>query len=80
MTYTRRTRYTPEELDALALADLRNDAEFSERQAENGPYFPEHGITRESLIAYAQKLRAQITKVTNLVRSSERCDGDRYVS
>ena len=61
MTYTRRTRYTPEELDALALADLRNDAEFSERQAEHGPYFPEHGIARESLIAYAQKLRAKIT-------------------
>lgn len=56
-TYARRIRSAQEELEVRwALAD----AECSERQAENGPYFPEYGITRETLTAYAQKLRAQV--------------------
>lgn len=44
-------------LDADALADLIADAESSERQAARGPFFPEKGITRESLLAYARQCR-----------------------
>jgi hypothetical protein len=40
--------------------DLRTDIECAERQAANGPYFPEKGITAESLTAYAAKCRAQL--------------------
>ena len=49
--------YTDEELDDAALRDQINDAECSERQAESGPYFPERGITKESLLAYASTCR-----------------------
>jgi hypothetical protein len=50
--------YTDEELDCAALRDQINDAECSERQAESGPYFPDRGITKESLLAYAAKCRS----------------------
>lgn len=49
--------YTDEQLDDAALRDLINDAECSERQADNGPFYPERNITRESLLAYAVKCR-----------------------
>jgi hypothetical protein len=45
-------------LDQAALLDLLSDAEQSEGQAAAGPFFPERGITRESLLAYAAKCRA----------------------
>lgn len=57
--YSPRVHYTPEQLDAAALADLLSDAEQSERQAAEGPYYPERGITADSLRAYAAKCRAQ---------------------
>jgi len=53
MSYTQKYHYTPEELDQAALRDLLSDAENSECQAQNGPYYPERGITKESLHAYA---------------------------
>jgi hypothetical protein len=56
--YTPKMNYTAEELDDAALADLRSDAEQSERQANEGPFYPERGITAESLLAYAAKCRA----------------------
>ena len=37
--------------------DLINDAECSERQAADGPYYPEKGITAKSLLAYAAECR-----------------------
>lgn len=58
--YTPRAHYTPEELDNFAIRDLLSDAECSEEQAANGPFWPERGITRESLLAYAAKCRATI--------------------
>lgn len=45
-------------LDEAALLDLLSDAEQSERQAESGPFWPERGITRDSLLAYAARCRA----------------------
>lgn len=55
-------RYTVEQLDRFALQDLAADACASERQADEGPYYPDRGITRESLLAYAAKCRRQIEK------------------
>lgn len=58
-------RYTTEELDAAALEDLRVDAEQADEQAANGPYFPERGITAESLRRYAQECRERIEQYRN---------------
>ena len=60
--YTPKHKYTPEELDNAALCDLLRDAECAEEQADNGPYFPDRGITRESLLAYAAKCRHHIAQ------------------
>ena len=46
--------------DQAALADLRADADFAERQACEGPYFPARGITKELLTAYAKTVRDKI--------------------
>lgn len=54
----REMKYSPEDLDNAALLDLLSDAEQSERQAANGPFYPERGITAESCLAYAAKCRA----------------------
>jgi hypothetical protein len=40
--------------------DLLRDAICSEDQAQNGPYYPDKGITKESLLQYAAECRAQI--------------------
>ena len=60
MKYTARKQYTPEELEAAQRADYLADAEHAERQAADGPFFPERGITRESLLAYAAECRAKV--------------------
>ena len=52
-------KYTEAELDAFKRADLIADAEFAERQADTGPFYPEKDITRESLLAYAAKCRRE---------------------
>lgn len=57
MSYQRPKYYTPEELAAAWQADLLNDAKCSEEQAVNGPYYPEKGLTRETLLEYAAKCR-----------------------
>lgn len=54
--------YTTAELDNHAIRDLVNDAECSERQANEGPFWPERGITRESCLEYAAKCRAKIER------------------
>lgn len=41
------------------VADLLSDADFAERQADEGPYYPERGITVASLRAYAAECREQ---------------------
>jgi len=40
--------------------DLRADIANAEKQAASGPFFPERGITRESLLAYANTCRVQL--------------------
>jgi len=49
--------YTAEELHHHALTDLLNDANQSAKQALAGPYYPDRGITAQSLLAYAKKCR-----------------------
>lgn len=62
MSYTPRQHYSPEELDKAALRDLLSDAAQSREQAANGPFWPERGITRESLLAYAERCEARAAK------------------
>lgn len=54
--------YTKEQLDDFALRDLIVDAEQSEQQAAHGPFYPERGITAESLRAHAARCRAAAEK------------------
>ena len=56
---TARMHYTPAELDAMAILDWIANAESSERQAEQGPFYPDRGITRDSCLAYATSCRAK---------------------
>lgn len=58
-------RYTETELDNAALRDLENDARCAEEQANDGPLYPERGITRETLFAYAVKCRKQAEQYRN---------------
>ena len=51
-------KYTESELDAAALADLLADATSAEQQSTDGPFYPERGITCETLREYAAKCRA----------------------
>ena len=51
--YTPRARYTPAQLADFWKQDLLADAKHSRAQAENGPFYPDKGITCESLLAYA---------------------------
>ena len=53
---------TMPELDQDALRDLLRDARHAYRQARSGPYYPERGITRETLRAYADDCRATARK------------------
>lgn len=55
-------KYTPAQLDAAALADLANDARCAEEQARTGPFYPDRGITVESLTQYATACREQIVR------------------
>ena len=54
-----KAKYTEQELADFKRADLIADAEFAERQAAEGPFYPDRGITAESLLAYAAKCRAE---------------------
>jgi len=58
-------QYTPEDLDSHALVDLLNDASSAHAQSLAGPFYPELGITAESLTAYVEKCRRLATKYAN---------------
>ena len=58
-------RYSQEELNNAALRDLESDARTSREQAEKGPFWPDRGITRESLLAYADKCESDIARLKN---------------
>lgn len=55
-----KARYMSKEMADAMLDDLRSDIDFAVRQAKDGPYYPEKGITRESLLEYAELCRQQI--------------------
>ena len=57
MNYKPPMRYTASQLSEARRRDLLNDAETAERQAAQGPLYPERGITKESLLAYAAECR-----------------------
>jgi hypothetical protein len=44
--------------------DLIADAEQAEDQAVNGPFYPESGVTRDMLTAYAAECRQKAEKPT----------------
>lgn len=58
-------KYTKKQLDAHAISDLLADAESSEKQAKEGPFYPEKGITKESLLKYAKECRDNAEKYKN---------------
>ena len=58
-------KYTAEQLDGHALQDLLSDEEQAERQANEGPFYPDRNITAESLRAYAALCRAKIDRFAN---------------
>ena len=51
-------KYTPQQLDDAAIADMLIDARCADGQVIAGPFYPDRGITAESLRAYAAKCRA----------------------
>jgi len=69
MTYHKPTRYAEEELRAAALSDLESDARQAEDQAANGPFYPERGVTGESLREYAEQCRTRISEISTKVPS-----------
>lgn len=40
--------------NAFWRSDLVNDARCCREQSENGPYFPDRGVTRENLLKWAE--------------------------
>jgi hypothetical protein len=42
------------------IEDLKTDIWCAEEQAQNGPFYPEKGITRESLLQYAADCRKKL--------------------
>jgi len=45
------------------IADLKNDIACSLRQAENGPFYPERGITAQSLRMWAKSYQEEIDRL-----------------
>jgi hypothetical protein len=52
-------KYTTEQLAEAWRADLMSDARSNRDQAENGPYYPDRGITRENLLKWAEENERQ---------------------
>jgi len=61
----KKQHYTAKELNDFAHQDVLNDAIHAEEQAENGPYYPDKGITKESLLEFAKECREEL-KIKNL--------------
>lgn len=59
--------YSHAQLFDFARQDLIADAECSEAQAANGPFYP--GITRETLLAYAAECRQKADAMTARART-----------
>lgn len=61
-SYISAVKYTQAQQVAFIKSDLLNDAENAERQAQNGPFYPERNITAATLRAYAEDCRAIAAK------------------
>ena len=48
-------KHTPGQLAEAWRADLLSDARCNREQAKVGPYYPDQGITRENLLAWAEE-------------------------
>lgn len=59
LPYSRPHYYTPEELATHWKNDQLNDARCAREQAANGPFYPHLGVTKESLLKYAEDCEAQ---------------------
>ena len=57
-----RQHYTSAELDAFAIDDLIIDMQNSLNQSANGPFYPDIGVTAESLREYAEQCRLNIER------------------
>lgn len=55
--YEPKQEYSADDLDNFTILDLLSDAKQAEEQALRGPFFPERGITSESLRRYAADCR-----------------------
>ena len=51
----KRHHYTDEQLADFWRKDLLVDADCARRQAASGPFYPDKGISRQSLLDYAQE-------------------------
>jgi len=60
MPYQKPVKYTDAQLLSAKIADLQADIDFAEKQAVNGPFYPEKGITKESLSNYANECRKEL--------------------
>ena len=60
MSLPPRQHYTADQLFDMARDDQQRDAIHAEGQACNGPFYPDRGITAESLLAYAAECRAAV--------------------
>ncbi len=70
MAHTPRHHYTREEQIEAWKLDLIADIEHSEHQAEHGPFYPERGITPESLRAYAENCRRMLEEPEDSLRAA----------
>ena len=64
-----KAHYSPTEQIELILQDLRNDIACAERQAAHGPYYPDRGITADSLRQSADHCRNQIGRILHRVNA-----------
>ncbi len=66
---------TPDELTQAWVLDNLMDAEFAEKQAVEGPFFPERGITTESLLEYAAECRRKAERPNTTLLQELRTSG-----
>ena len=55
--YMRSIHYSRKELEELLVRDLVCDAEFAEKQAADGSFCLNKGVTKEGLLDYARECR-----------------------
>jgi len=66
-----RIEYSEVQLVVMEVLDLLADIEHAINQSENGPLYPERGITKESLIQHALKCIARAREKLNQLAYAE---------